>query len=89
MELNIEKMIQKEEKEIKKLKKQASIKLHELLTQASYGNVYDYQISNFIDSIDNIINARVGFREYEIKHLIERINEKLLAKEQPHGEESI
>lgn len=88
MELNIEKMAQKEEKETKKLKNQASAKLKELLTQASYGNIYEYQISNFINSIDDMINARVGFREYEIKHLIEYINEKLSVKEQPHDEKN-
>jgi hypothetical protein len=88
MELNIEKMTHKEEKEIKKLKSQASIKLRELLVQAHYGNIYEYQISNFIDSIDDIINTRVGFREYEIKHMIEYINEKLREKEKPNDKGS-
>lgn len=43
------------DQELKKLKSIAVSDLRDIFTQASYGNIYQHQLENFVDSIVNII----------------------------------
>jgi hypothetical protein len=43
-------------KELQDAKRQAVVDLRSLLTQASYGNIYDHLLERFIDSLIKILN---------------------------------